>query len=237
MSAYKKYDVHGKALLDYYNEKQQGPLIIHNYYGDPEEMPLIHYFKDFEDFTSIEQEALLESTREKILDIGAAAGTHALFLQSKGYDITALDTSEFCCEVMKKRGVQKVECADFFHYQSKEKYDTLLLLMNGIGFIGEVKKFKDFLKKADELSTDDGIIIFDSSDITYLYDETDLKVEGYFGEVDYQYEYNGEKGEWFKWLYLDYDKLKSLAKQSGWKVTMIDEDSETGHYLVKLEKQ
>ncbi|QCK14106.1 class I SAM-dependent methyltransferase [Mangrovivirga cuniculi] len=237
MTVDKKYDIHGKAISDYFNNTQKGPLKIHNYYGEAEEMPLIHYFKDPEDFSSIEQEALLESTREKILDVGAAAGTHALFLQSKGYDITALDASSHCCEVMRKRGVEKVICADFFYFHPTEKFDTILLLMNGIGFIEKLSNLEKFLERCDELLTEDGIVLFDSSDISYLYDETDLEPGKYFGEIDYRYEYNGEKGEWFKWLYLDLETLENIASKKGWKIDVVEEDEETGQYLVKLEKQ
>ena len=53
---------------------------IWNNYGFKEEMPIETYFREWDDFPQIEQFAL-SLTKGKVLDIGAGAGAHSLYLQ------------------------------------------------------------------------------------------------------------------------------------------------------------
>ena len=114
-------DVHGKAILDHYNNIDER-LILHNSYGDPEEMPLEVFFKEQDDFSEIENLAITHC-RGKVLDIGAGAGTHSLFLQQFGAEIVALENSIGCVQTMKLRGVNEIACEDYKAHQGK--YDTL----------------------------------------------------------------------------------------------------------------
>ena len=49
----------------------------------------------------LEQKAL-QFSKGKILDVGCGAGSHALYLQEKGFDVTAIDISEKALEVAKR---------------------------------------------------------------------------------------------------------------------------------------
>jgi len=129
-------DIHGKAILAYYLGDRTTRLKLHNSYGPIDIMPIDVFFKEAEDFSDLENMAL-SHCRGTVLDIGAAAGTHALFLQSFGANVTALDSSSGCVETMKRSGVQQVIQQDYRQHQAA--YDTLLLLMNGIGIDGLAK--------------------------------------------------------------------------------------------------
>ncbi len=96
----------------------------------------------------------------KILDVGAAAGCHSLILQENGLDTSAMEISELCCDVMLKRDIKQIIRNDFFHYSDK-KFDTILLLMNGIGIAGNLNRLNEFLIKAGKLLNPGGKIIFD----------------------------------------------------------------------------
>jgi 2-polyprenyl-3-methyl-5-hydroxy-6-metoxy-1,4-benzoquinol methylase len=55
----------------------------------------------------IEQKAL-KLSKGKVLDIGAGAGSHSLYLQNeRNLDVTALDISPKSIEVCKLRGIKK----------------------------------------------------------------------------------------------------------------------------------
>jgi SAM-dependent methyltransferase len=223
-------DVYGNALKDYYQTGKSETLWLHNSYDEREEMPVDIFFRNNEEMPELEHEAL-KLCRGKILDIGAGVGSHSLYLQQLGKDVTAIDISSGAVEIMKQRGVKKAYVQDIFKLNST--YDTLLFLMNGIGLTGTLAGFTDFLAKAKTLLNPNGQLIFDSSDISYLYADGEKPLNQYFGEVNYCYEYKNIKGNWFNWLYIDQATLKHIATANGWQCEIIFDDGED-QYLARL---
>jgi SAM-dependent methyltransferase len=242
-------DVLGAAITDYYQHTSTGKLWVHNKYGPKEEMPVGVYFRDMKDMPELEWIAL-QQCRGRVLDIGAGAGSHALALQKMGLDITALEISPLSASVMKGRGVEKVIHADFFQlnpgplnapgrdggaggtFATTGGYDTLLLLMNGIGLAGTLSGLRRFLAKARTLLLPGGQLVFDSSDVAYLYDGAPPAMPDYYGEVLYQYEYKRQRSDWFKWLFIDRKTLKNIVLEEGWQLEVICEDP-WDQYLVR----
>ena len=224
-------DTLGQAIHNHFHKAPAHKLWIHNQYGPKEEMPIEAYFREEDDMPDLEWLALNEC-RGDVLDIGAGAGSHALLLQERGFDIAALEISPLAADVMKARGVKNVIIADIFEYQER-KYDTLLLLMNGIGLTGTLTNLTIFLEHMKLLLNKGGQLLFDSSDIAYLY-EGQLPDNGkYYGELLYQYEYNRQKTEWFPWLYVDEKTLIKITNEAGYDMEVLLED-EFQQYLVRL---
>lgn len=226
-------DLYGTILKDFYNGNTDLKVLLHNHYGEAEDYPINLFFRDEAEMPEAETIAL-NLCKRKVLDLGAGSGNHALALQAKGFEVVAIDISEGACEVMRFRGVEKVVCADVMDYHI-EKFDTLLLMMNGIGFVGYIDDLKLFLKHAETLLNPDGQIIFDSSDVSYLYEDLDRNAEPYYGETDYQYEYKNQKGEWFSWLYIDEWTMRKVAKECGWELQVVYQNLDD-NYLGRLTK-
>jgi len=228
-------DVLGDALSAYFHKTTTGKLWVNNKYGPREEMPVDVYFREAEDMPELEWIAL-QQCKGRILDIGAGAGSHALILQQMGLDITALDISPKAAAVMQQRGVKQVLCQNFFSLEpdDTQPFDTLLLLMNGIGLAGTLDGLRSFLAKARTLLRPGGRLIFDSSDIAYLYDGKLPKTGDYYGEIRYQYEYRKQQSDWFKWLFIDRKTLSAIALSEGWQTELLFGD-EWDQYLVKCE--
>lgn len=224
-------DIFGQALLDYHHNEVTSKLWLYNTYGSPEEMPVDVFFRTEEEMPELEVMAI-SIAAGKILDIGAGVGSHALALQNKGADVTALEISAAACEIMKDRGIKQIVNADIFSFKGR-KFDTLLLLMNGIGLTGTITGLDKFLQYARHLLNPGGCMIFDSSDISYLYDDIPLPDKRYFGEIEYRYEYKEQPGEWFKWLYIDKDQLQLSAAAAGWTTELLFDDG-MDQYLVRL---
>lgn len=224
-------DVLGVALYDYYTKATRAKLWIHNKYGPKEEMPVPIYFRPEEYMPELELVAL-QNCKGKVLDIGAGAGSHALVLQQKGADVTALEISPGAVSVMKMRGVAAVVEDDIFKYETGD-FDTLLLLMNGIGVTGNIDRLKEFFQHVKKLVKPGGRLIFDSSDVIYLYEGRPPNMQNYYGEIMYRYEYKKQRTEWFSWLYIDRKKLTQIASAEGWATEILFED-ELGQYLVKM---
>jgi hypothetical protein len=224
-------DILGKAIASYHQGNCIDQLWINNTYGEPDEMPLEYYFRDKEGMPELELFAL-KHCRGKILDIGAAAGAHSLILQDLKQEVKALDISPELVKTMKLRGVKNVIEANIFKWETKDKFDTLLLLMNGIGISQDLKGLAQLLKVFKGLLTGKGQVLFDSSDVSYLY-EKDIPKGRYHGEIDFQYEYQKEKGDWFSWLYLGFDTLRVESKKAGYNAELLAQD-EDEHYLARL---
>ena len=219
------------AILDYYHKSFIGPLLINNKYGHPEEMPLQAYFRREDDLNGLESYAL-SLCSGRVLDVGAGAGALSLILQSKGIKVEALEASKKCCEILRSRGVANVINQDFFTAKITTQYDTILMMMNGIGICGTIDILPKLFNKFNNLLKSGGQVLLDSSDVRYLY-ENGLPESHYFGEIDYQYEYRAEKGQWFKWLYVDIATLKMEAEKYGYQLQVLSEDS-NGQYLGRL---
>ena len=224
-------DVYGLALQEYFTGNRKEKLWLYNNYGEPEEMPLDVFFRQEDEMPEPELYAL-ELCEGSVLDIGAGAGSHAVLLQSMGLDVTALEISEGACKIMEQRGIDKIINGDIFNYK-EQKFDTLLLLMNGIGLTGNLQRFREFLDHAEQLLNPGGQLIFDSSDISYLYHTVPEPKDKYFGEISYCYRYKTNRGEWFNWLYIDPKTLLKEIKETEWTAQIVYED-ETGHYLARL---
>ena len=80
----------------------------------------------------------------RILDIGCGAGSHSLYLQRQGMEVTGLDESPKALEVAARRGLGRTLCSDILEYRVGN-FDTLLLLMNGIGIAGTLQGLEGLL--------------------------------------------------------------------------------------------
>lgn len=224
-------DLLGQAIYDYALEQEKGAVFIHNTYGEPDEMPVDIFFRGNKDFFDVEKNAL-KLCRGRVLDIGAGAGALTLELQKQKFEIDALEISELASKVMYLQGVKSIITGNVYDYSTPEPYDTLLLTMNTIGLVGELKNLRGFFTKLISSLKPDGQILFDSSDISYLF-EGERPSDKYHGEMDYQYEYGGQKGDWFKWLYVDFETAKEKAEEAGLYLELVFKNEETGQYLAK----
>lgn len=226
----------GRAVKDYYyNGVDSAEIIVHTDIADDDIIPVKLLFRTFDEMPKLEQHAL-EQCYGKVLDVGSGAGCHTLALQERGMDVSAIDISPGAVEIMKEQGIKQVRNMEFFDVEG-ETYDTLLLMMNGVGLVANLAGFKRFLVHADSLLAPQGQILFDTSDIEYLYMEEGARMidleRGYYGEVTYQMEYKDTKGPRFGWLYLDFITLTDLAMEHGFNVQLLYDDDRF-NYLVRL---
>ena len=229
-------DPFGEAIHDYFEKGEASDIIVNSNYTEDENIPVSHLFRTKKEMPEIEL-AALEMCRGRILDIGAAAGCHSVILQEKGFDITALEKSEKACEVLRKRSIQNVVCADIYKY-SETKFDTLLLLMNGAGIGESLAGLKKLLIHLKNMLSENGQILIDSSDIKYLFEEEDgslwidLANESYYGEMEYEVKYKNSVSK-FKWLFVDFQNLKKIAGKCGFDCKLL-EKGEHHDFLAQL---
>lgn len=228
-------DIFGKALLDYYNGNYTENIITSTNISEDDEMPLDFLFRDYDSMSQLEHKAL-ELAKGRILDVGCGAGIHTLYLQNKGFDVKAIDVSKGAIEVAKKLGVKNAELIDIL--DETEKFDTILLMMNGTGIFEELSKTPYYLKHLKSLLNPGGQILADSTDIKYMYEDDDGGYwmdlnANYYGELDYMLSYKGENGKLITWLYLDFDTFATASKAAGLQCELVM-DGEHYDYLARI---
>jgi len=226
----------GQAIADFYKNDAAPDILINTNYTEGEILPPAYFFRAWNEMPKIEQTAL-EYCRGKILDVGAAAGSHALELQYREMEVVALEKSVLACEVMQKRGVNNVICTDLFQF-GEYGFDTVLLLMNGTGIGQTLDGLKKMLVHLKSLLNGNGQILIDSSDIHYLFEDedgsfwVDLANNRYYGEMDYELTYKNTSTQ-FKWLFVDFETLTKIAGEAGLDCQLVQE-GEQNDFLAKL---
>ncbi|BDD04627.1 class I SAM-dependent methyltransferase [Aureibacter tunicatorum] len=228
-------DIYGEGLWDYFTGDDEATFTLQNDYGNPEDMPVEVFFYDEEDLTLLEKKSI-DLCKGKVLDVGAGAGRHSLMLTKRLHKVKSIDISPLAVQLMQARGVEDAECVDIFEMQENEKFDTILLMMNGIGLAQKVENVVVLLEKLKKLLTPKGRIVFDSSDLAYLYEGEPLPFDKYYGEVKFRYKYHGNKSDWFGWVYVDQKMMNSLANKAGFNMNVKYTD-EHEQYLAVLELQ
>jgi len=211
-------DLLGKALEDYFAGNYSQDLQTETNISELDEFPLPYLFRSFEEMPALEKKAL-SLCKGHVLDIGCGAGSHSLHLIKKGFSVTAIDTSPGAVKVAEKRGVNDVRQQDLLHLKG-EKFDTLLLLMNGTGIFQKLDQLHTYLSHLKTILTPEGQILIDSSDLKYMYDTTEeggilVPADRYYGELDFTLYYEGVKSDVFPWLYLDEQIFAEAATFAG----------------------
>ena len=226
----------GSAILEYSKNGKPTDIVVISDICDDDIIPTEVLFRTFDEMPDIEREAIKQATG-KVLDVGAAAGVHSLELQKRGLDVLAIDLSEGAVNYMKSKGL-RAEQVDFYQLKGEhEQFDTILMMMNGIGIAGTLSNLEKTLLHAKSLLMDGGCILCDSSDIKYLYEDEDGSLwvdlnSDYYGNFRFQMMYKKAKSDWFDWLYVDFDNLYKAAANLGMKAVRIMESND--HYLAKI---
>ena len=232
-----KNDPFGAAFFDYLRDGSAEPILVQCSVAEDEMLDPEYFFRDFDHMPETEKQALLMSAG-KILDAGAGSGSHSLWLQGKGKKVVAIDISPGAVQIMKQRGIKNAILKDIFLLE-EEKYDTILMMMNGIGMVKNIAGLEIFLDKIKTLLAPGGKILLDSSDLRYLFEEEDGSMwvdlnAPYYGEVEYTLSYKEIKGEPFQWLYIDFYTLDHYAQLHGFVCDHIYEDDHF-NYLASLQ--
>jgi len=201
------------------------------------------YFLSPEDWPERER-AAIEMAEGRVLDIGCGAGRHALELQERGHDVTAIDVSEAAVEVARERGVEDARVVDVTDVATEldDTYDTVLMLGNNFGLVGTAERAPEVLDGIADVTASDGQLLAESMDPT----ATDERVH-----LDY-HESNRERGRlpgavrqrirfedlatpWHDYLHAAPGTMRDLVAETPWTVDDVI-DGDGGSYVGRLTK-
>ena len=215
----------GRAVYDYQFNSINEPIIVHADDFDDDSIDTSYLFRTYRQMPALEKKAL-SLCRGTILDIGACAGAHSVYLHEKGFDVTSIETSALCCQVLQSRNLKNVINQDIFRFNS-QKFDTILLLMNGTGIAGTLDGLDVLLHHLKSLLNPGGQILIDSSDLIYLFEEEDgaalinISDNNYYGQLTFQTEYKDWISQPFPWLYVDLSNLENAVEKNDLKIKKV----------------
>ncbi len=260
----------GRALAAYLKGARGAQAIAHRSDGQSYAIPARLFFRSPRAFSPLEKLAL-SLVQGRVLDVGAGAGCHALALQRRGIAVCALDALPQAVRVMRQRGVRDPRQGDFFLPDARaasrlrrqrdgrpvqgrtqprgwrkgpERFDTLLMMMNGIAPAGTLAGLRRFLRRARRVLRPGGRVLLDSLDLRL--DEhfrwavplrphrRPVRGRRYFGEVLFRLEQGGRVGPPFRQLFVDPGTLRREAARCGWRCQVIYQEQQ-GRYLARLE--
>ncbi|MEY4992230.1 MAG: hypothetical protein RI948_1109, partial [Bacteroidota bacterium] len=114
----------GHAIQDYAKFKKPFDIIVSSDLCDDDIIPIEVIFRKEDEMPELEQRAL-DQCKGSVLDIGAGAGVHALALQDRGHQVSAIDLSAGAVAYMKENGLDAKQL-DFYALQNKTQYNTIL---------------------------------------------------------------------------------------------------------------
>ena len=154
-----------------------------------------------------------------------------------GKESVAIDISPLSVEVMQARGLD-ARLVNLFDTHFVERFDTILMLMNGSGIIGRVENFGDFFQRMKLFAErfDTILMLMNGSGIIG-------RVEN-FGDFFQRMKLllnpggcilmdSSDLRYLFDWLYVDFNTLSLYASQYGFKAELVKEGSHYD-YLAKL---
>ena len=215
----------GRAVFDYHFNSINTPITVHSDDFDDDSIETSYLFRSYKQMPDLEKKAL-SLCHGTILDVGACAGAHSVYLHKKGFEVTSIESSALCCEVLKDKKLPNVILNDIFKFNN-QKFDTILLLMNGTGIAGSLSGLDLLLHHLKTLLNPGGQILIDSSDLIYLFEQDDgsalidISSEKYYGELTYQTEYKEWVSQPFSWLYVDESNLRNIVEKNHLKLDKI----------------
>ncbi len=172
---------------------------------------------------------LLSQLKGPVLDLGAGAGSHALYLQNLGLDVTAADFSAGAREVCLGRGCRKVMTLDLRDLRLESSvYGSIIVMGNTIGAHQTPATFPGFLSRLRTAVRPYGRLLFtmidptvttDASHLAYQRSNQEKGLPG--GFVRMRVRHLDTCDEWMHLLMLTEQELHQATNAAGW--ALVDE--------------
>ena len=225
MPGLEPWQPHGDGLRAYHDGERDAQIVVHDDF-ERQAIPVRYFFRAPRDFPHLETKAL-SLARGRTLDVGAGTGCHALALQNRSLEVTAIDILPESVGIMRSRGVRDARQVSIYDFHD-EPFETLLFMMNGLGIAETLSGMSRLLDHARRLLKPNGQILADSADLRPKWQSRGLDRGAlflddgrYVGELHVQLEFAGKKGPPFQHLYVDPDTLAACAHRAGWDSEMI----------------
>jgi SAM-dependent methyltransferase len=194
---------------------------------------MAHYFDPVRRWIAPER-AVARQARGRVLDVGAGAGRVALYLQERGHEVVAIDTSEGALEVCRDRGVRRTSLRAVSSIRAADgPFDTFAFFGSNLGLLRDRRHGPWLLRRLRAAAAPSATIIGSTRD-PYRTDDLDAlayhernQARGRMGgQVRFRLRYLGHRSGWFDYLAMSLPELEAIAADGGWRVDEIVDDGE-----------
>jgi predicted RNA methylase len=236
-------DAFGHMLLDQFNGQEAVELIEQEDGFIIASMKSRRYFSEYQDWDPVEQEAMRWLVPGRLLDLGCGAGRVALYLQDHGHEVVGIDVSPLAIDVCRRRGLKDARVLSITQVgRELGVFDTLLMMGNNWGLMGNRKRARWLLRKFYALTSPGARIIAASNDIYQTESPYHLAYQAYnrergrmSGQIRMRVRYLAYRSDWSDYLMVSRDEMQSILGGTGWRVLKFL-DSSGPAYVGILEK-
>lgn len=216
-------DAHGHAMWDFFRDGS-GYEVVEAETGfiAPGTGPRL-YFAEFKGWPRIEKQAIRHA-RDRVLDIGCGAGRCLLHLQTKGHDVTGIDTSPLAVKVCKRRGLKNVYVRSITEIgPDLGTFDTVIMFGNNFGLFGSFRRARWLLRKLHRMTSEDARLIVETMDPYnttvpehFEYHKFNRQRGRMSGQLRLRVRYKKFKTPWFDYLIVSPDEMRQILDGTGW---------------------
>jgi SAM-dependent methyltransferase len=226
-------DAFGRALSDHHLGRGGLTLMLESDDGSlrPADLQPEEFFHPVGEWPSWEQH-LIDMAEGTVLDLGAGAGRHSLYLQDLGHDLTAVDVSPGAAAVCRARGIRDVRLADLREFSTDRAWDTVLLMCGNLGLAGDWVPTRVLLKRLAQMTSMGGLLIGDSVDPTsddpddLAYEDRNEEAGFHRGHVRLRLHYDGLITPWWDQINFPPVAIEELVDGTGWSLVESVGDAE-----------
>jgi SAM-dependent methyltransferase len=237
-------DAYGQEIWSFFNGKKSFEIVEREdgYFDVSHGAPM--YFSQYDDWSGHQKRAI-EFAEGRVLDIGCGAGRHSIYLQSKGLNVTGIDSSPLAIKVCRLRGLKKTKVmsiAEISRFKSCS-FDTILMLGSNFGLFGSFNNARLLLNKLHRITSPNALIIAESNDpyktenpFHIHYQKANRRRGRMSGQMRIRIRYMKYVGKWFDYLIVSREEMKEILKGTGWRVKKFI-DSDNSPYVAIVQKQ
>ena len=241
-------DAHGQMFSDYHNGQEEVEVVeredglIDNSSASNALGPR-DYFAEYEDWAE-HQKLAMSDVRGCVLDVGCAAGRHALHLQEQGHDVLGIDNSSLAIETCQHRGLKNTRVMSTARLSPETGiFDTILLMGRNFGYVGSPIRARSLLNKFAAMTSDTARIIVETLDPHQTTDPCHLAYHQFnqdqgrmSGQLRLRVHYRQYTTPWFDYLFVSKAEIEEILNGTAWQVERYIDLANTPTYVAILSK-
>jgi SAM-dependent methyltransferase len=203
------------------------------------------YFARFEQWPRRQQRGIAFVRGRTALDVGCGAGRVSLYLQKKGFSVTAIDVSPIAIGICRQRGAKDARVLgieDIGRLRGKS-FDAVVLFGNNFGLFANARKAKRLLRQLHRLTSERAVVVAETLN---PYKTTKPSHRRYLGrnrqrgrmsgQIRIRIRFQDHATPWFDYLFVSPREMKDLLSGTGWTVSRFI-DSDRVSYVAIIEKE